>query len=256
MSKWLIPGVLGLLTGLLLHWTELARPAPLRNALGLRRSCALRSGLTALGWGMALTAFLCWLAVIDVDTITVLPLSLGVLVGGALVGAAAGACGFLPGTAFAGLAVSPLEALCVLTGCTVMAWLLPMMEDILLPLRLMAPYVDATVFRVTLDKPFLLGGGFLGQGCAGLLLAAIALCIPSPKPVIITDEEVARRAAETPLPDPADAPADTFVATLPGEEPLVVDTALDAAETSAEDAEKDAADEVPSAEKSDEECGE
>lgn len=231
MSAWLFPGLMGLLTGLVLHWTELDRPRALRCALGLRRSYALRSGLTALGWGMALTAFLCWLAVIDVDTITVLPLSLGALVGGVLLGAAAGGCGFLPSTAFAGLAVAPLEALCVLAGCAAMTWLLPLVEDWFLPLQHAAPYADATLFQVTLDEPFLLGGGFLGQGCAGLLLAAIALCIPSPQPLLIADEEVIRRAAETPLPTPEDAPEDTFVATLPGEEPLVVDTALDEAAT-------------------------
>lgn len=239
MSAWLIPGLLGLLTGLLLHWAELDRPARMRRALGLRRSCALRSGLTALGWGMALTAFLCWLAVIDVDTIAVLPLSLGALLGGALSGAAAGLCGFLPGTAFAGLSAAPAEALSVLAGCAAMTWLLPLLENVLLPLRLAAPHVDATVFRVTLDKPFLLGGGFLGQGCAGLLLAVIALCIPSPRPVLLTDEAIARRAAEIPLPAPEDAPAEAFVATLPGEEPLVVDTALDAADPAGADADEE-----------------
>lgn len=206
MSTWLIPAVLGLLTGLLLHWTQLVRPSAIRNALGLRRSCALRSGLSALGWGMALTALLCWLAVIDVDTIRVLPLSLGAIVGGALLGAAAGCCGFTPGTAFAGLACTPLEALCVLAGCAAMTWLIPLMEGILLPLRLAAPYAEATVFRVTLDEKFLLEGGFAGQGCAGLLLVVIALCVPSPTVLFLTDEEVARRAAALSAEEP---PGDT-----------------------------------------------
>lgn len=253
MSNWLIPGLLGLLTGLLLHWTQLDRPFHLRRAMGFRRENALRSGLSALGWGMALTALLCWLAVIDVDTITVLPLSLGALLGGALLGAAVGVCGFTPGTAFAGLACSPLEALCVLAGCATMTWLMPLLEGLLLPLRYAAPFADATVFKVTLDESYLLGGGFLGQGCVGMLLAVIALCLPSPQPVLLTDEDIARRAAETPLPD-SDPPApdasavrdDTFVAALPGEEPLVVDTAPDAEEPSAGE---DALDEVDAPEK-------
>ncbi len=187
MTAYLFPGVLGLLTGLLLRWNGFSRPAQTRLALGLKRSCALRSALTALGWGMAGTALLCWLAVIDVDQIEVLPLSAGVLVGGLLFGAAAGLCGFTPTTAFAGLSAAPLEALCVLAGCFAGTWLLPELDSLLTPLRTAAPYSAATLFRVTLDEPWLLGGGFLGQGCVGLLLAAVALCIPSPRPVLLTN---------------------------------------------------------------------
>ena len=61
------------------------------------------------------------------------------------------------------------------------------------------------------------------------------ICVPSPRPVIIPDEAVAERAAETPLPpaevpapDPEDAPAETIIAALEGEEPLVVDAGMDA----------------------------
>lgn len=187
MTAYLFPGVLGLLTGLLLRWNGFSRPAQPRLALGLKRSCALRSALTALGWGMAGTALLCWLAVIDVDQIEVLPLSAGALVGGLLFGIAAGLCGFTPTTAFAGLASAPLEALCVLAGCFAGAWLLPELDGLLSPLRTAVPYSAATLFQVTLDEPCLLDGGFLGQGCAGLLLAAVALCIPSPRPILLTD---------------------------------------------------------------------
>ena len=103
MTAYLIPGVTGLLTGLLLHWTGFSKADNLRDAWGLRRSLTLRSGLTALGWAMALTALLCWLAVIDVDAIEVLPLSLGALLGGAILGVSAGLCGFTPTSVFAGL---------------------------------------------------------------------------------------------------------------------------------------------------------
>lgn len=260
MTVYLIPGVMGLLMGLLLRWTGFFRADNLRLALGLRRGhsgwfAPLRSGLTAIGYAMAMTALLCWLAVIDVDDIEVLPLSLGALLGGGLLGIAAGLCGFTPATAFAGLgAGNAAEALCVLAGCFAGTWLLRPLDTVFAPLHTAAPYAAATLFEVTLDEPWLLSGGFLGQACAGLLLAVIALCIPSPKPVILTDEEVAAHAEEAAeqaeesapadelipedaapeaSPDPEETHADTFVALLEGEEPLVVDTELSAEEAPA-----------------------
>ena len=273
MTAYLIPGIMGLLMGLLLRWTGFFRADNLRLALGLRRAKSgwfdpLRSGLTAIGYAMALTALLCWLAVIDVDDIRVLALSLGALVGGAVFGIAAGLCGFTPTTAFAGLgAGNAAEALCVLAGCFAGSALLRPLDGLFAPLRTAPPYAAATLFKMTLDEPFLLSGGFLAQGCAGLLLAVIALCIPSPRPVILTEAEVAANAekaaqaeeasAEEPPEEapaeeapeeapakeapeeasaeetlqetsteetPEEASAETFVALLEGEEPLVVDT--------------------------------
>ena len=115
--------------------------------------------------------------------------------------------------------------------------------------------LDRESFEVTLDEPFLLGGGFLSQGCAGALLMAIAACIPSnrrsapeeatpvedapPEPAIAPDPVEPDAVSGPPLllpapqeePAPPDtAPEDAFIALLPGEEPLVVDTALDDAE--------------------------
>ena len=180
MKAYLFPGALGLLTGLLLHWSRLDRRDELQASLALRRTLALRSGLTALGWAMAMTALLCWLAVIDVDTITLLPLSLGAILGGGLFGVAMALCGFTPTTAFAGLTFHPLEALCVLLGCGGMTLLLPELDSLLATLCTADPYLPASLFRVTQDKPFLLSGGFLGLGCLGAVLIAIALCIPNP----------------------------------------------------------------------------
>lgn len=264
MNAYLIPGLLGLMTGLVLHWGQLARAEGLRLALGLRRSLTLRTGLTALGWGLLLTALLMWLAVIDVDRVDVLPLSLGTLLGGALFGVCAGLCGFTPTTAFAGLCGQHvLEALCVLAGCFVMTLFSPALDGLLAPLR--TPWVDATLFKVTLDEPFLLSGGgstaggFLGLGCLGALLAVWGMCVPSPKVVIMeaaepphlkdddtpsdeTEEDVSAStppqsadADSSPEKEPLDltpdaAPAETVVAILEGEEPLVVDTALDASD--------------------------
>ena len=253
MNAYLLPGLLGLLIGLMLHWAGFSRSEGLRHALGLRAGLTLRSGLTAVGWSMALTALMCWLAVIDVDSIEVLPLSLGALLGGALLGIAGGLCGFTPSTAFAGLgAGNALEALCVLAGCGAMTLLLPALDGLLSPLRTASPYAAATLFQVTLDEPFLLGGGFLGQGCAGAVLIAAGAAIftrnakgPSPEPSVAPEplpaaepEAAPAEPSSTPddpssdtpsTPDPEDAPEDAFVALLPEEEPLVVDTALDEA---------------------------
>ncbi len=215
MTVYLFPGLLGLLAGLVLRWCGFARADGLRHALGLRRSVTLRSGLSALGYAIAGTALLTWLAVIDVDDIVALPLDWRVLAGGGIFGVCAGLCGFTPSTAFAGLgAGNALEALCTLTGLFLATLFLPEGEAI--------PGSS---------------GDLLTQGCAGLLLVAIGICIPNPKPVILTVEpepepETEPIAEPESAPDPESAPEsaptdaadDAFVAILEGEEPLVVDT--------------------------------
>ena len=276
MSVYLLPGLLGLLLGLVLRWTRLCSPYVLREALALRLSHGLRTLLFAIGCAMALAALLMWLAVIDVDDVAVLPLSAGVLASGAVFGMAAALSGYTPLTAFPGaVAGNRLEALCTLLGCLAGSLLLPLLESPLAALQALPPQSAATVFRVTLDEEFLLGGGFLGQGCAGLLLAAIAVCIPSnlvaarraaeaesspeeaPAPLLLLPapqpaedmaaDASAEEAADGPPPEddaPAEAPApddeaedaaaDAFIAALPGEPPLVVDTALDEAPSAEE----------------------
>lgn len=267
MNAYLLPGILGLLLGLTLHWTGFSCPQGLRNAIGLRRSHALRSALQTLGLLLALAALLMWLAVIDVDEITVLPVTPGVLLGGALFGIAAGLCGFTPLTAFAGLGGGPAaEAVCVIAGGFLGTMLLPVLAAA--QTALAEPMLAATLFRTTLDEPFLLGGGFLGQACAGALLMAIALCIPSNRreeppeeepeavPETIPEETPEHEEAapeespdeppesdpeapvepdEITLPEepallPGQAQQEAFIALLPGEEPLVVDTRLDETE--------------------------
>ncbi|MBQ2953522.1 MAG: YeeE/YedE family protein [Clostridia bacterium] len=252
MRALLIPGILGLLLGLTLRWTRLCSPVELRRALAFRVCHATRSLLEAVGAGMALTALLMWLAVIDVDGVVVLPLSAGALAGGAVFGVAVALAGFTPLTAFAGVSGRHgASALCTLAGCLAGTLLLPLLDGPLAALRSLPPHSATTLFRVTLDEPYLLGGGFLGQGCAGLLLMAIAACIPSNRAAApeAPDESAPEMPPEPPalpptepllcLPAPAaDAPEETFVALLPGEEPLVVDTATDespAEEAGAED---------------------
>lgn len=265
MTAYILPAVLGLLTGLVLRWTHLCRPGGLRDALALRLSHPLRSLLYALGTAMALSALLMWLAVIDVDRIVVLPLSAGTLAGGVLFGVAVALAGFTPLSVFPGLFCNRWPtALATLAGCLVATQLLPLLDKPLTALQALPPHSQATLFSVTLDEPFLLGGGFLSQGCLGLLLAAIALCIPSnrlsarslppplkkpasrptaPRSVAPPPAPQLRLSAppkplrlpaptgESPVP-PADGSAseDAFVAALPGEEPLVVDTAMDGPE--------------------------
>lgn len=231
MTAYLIPGVMGLLTGLILHWAGFHQGENLRLSLAWRRSLALRTGLTALGWGVMLTSLLMWLAVIDVDTVTVLPLSLGALLGGLLTGVLLGLCGFTPTTSFAGLTTgSGVECLCLIAGCCLGTLLLPRLDGLLTPLRTASPYSVATLFRVTLDEPYLLSGSFLGLACAGLLPVVMAICIPSPRPVIIELPEPPAEDSPEPAPDPESAGEEAVVIALEGEEPLVIDTELDEAE--------------------------
>lgn len=273
MNAYLLPGMAGLLLGMTLRWAGFSRPAALREALALRRSHALRSGLYALGFSMLLTALLCWLAVIDVDDIAVLPLSAAALIGGAVFGAAAGLCGYTPLTAFAGLGGgAAAEALCTMAGCFAAAFALPWLREPLSVLQHIPPLSDTTLFRVTLDEPFLLDGGFLGQGCAGLLLMTAAACIPSPRPVQPSEAAEPPESSEPPAPAEAAEPEEsiieleltaedlsvaeepeehaepeeplpllpaaeeTFIALLPGEEPMVIDTQMDEAPESEEPA--------------------
>lgn len=216
MRVYLIPGMLGLLAGLLLHWAGFDLPGNLRTALGLRRGDSprfspLRSGLAALGYAIAGSAVMIWLAVIDTDDLLSFPADWFTALGGLIFGVSAALCGFTPSTAFAGLAAAPLEALCALAGLTLCTLFLP----------------EGTAQAATTPD-------LLPLACAGLLLAVIALCIPNPKvkaeelhPAAATPEPPAEPAAP---PDPESAPEETFVALLEGEEPLVVDTAEESAE--------------------------
>lgn len=221
MTVYLFPGILGLWAGLLLRWCGFSRADGLRQAFGLQRSISLRSGLAALGYAIAGTALLIWLAVIDRDDLLSLPLTWRALAGGGIFGLCAALCGFTPTTAFAGLgAGNAPEALCTLAGLFLATQFMPEGEAV--------PGAS---------------GDLLTQGCAGLLLVAIGICIPNPKPVILTvepepesepapePESVPDSVPESkpdpdsePTPDPEDAADDAFVALLEGEEPLVVDT--------------------------------
>ncbi|MBE5803595.1 MAG: hypothetical protein E7316_03685 [Clostridiales bacterium] len=222
MKELMLGGVAGLALGIALQRLGLHRRAELRCAVGLLAPEHLRCLLLAVGAGGILSALMMWLAVIDVDTIVVPPLDGGTLLGGAIFGAALGWSGLTPATAGAVLGADRfLEGLCAVAGCVAGAFLLPYAERAFPTLRSWLEADGRTWFQVTLDEPFLFAGGFLGLGCLGLFIIAAALFI--------------RRAHETPPPpeEPAPMPVsdepqavqeDAFIVTLPGEEPVVVDT--------------------------------
>lgn len=234
MISWLTGGLLGLVAGMALRRMGVTRREVLRPSLTGRRREGLRALVMLPGWAALMAAPLAWLAVIDVDLLAPLPLHAGTLLGAAVFGAAAGWTGLTPATALAALGGDRLlESLCALAGCLAAGLCVPAAESWLARLRGLFPPAQGTLFRVTLDEPFLLGGGFLALGCWGALLLAVGLCIrrrpaaDAPAAEAPSEEPAAAAPPEEPdvPPAPESAPEDAFVAILPGEEPVVVDTA-------------------------------
>lgn len=224
MKELLLGGLAGLALGIAAQRLLLHRRDELRCAVGLLAPGLLRALLLMLGTGTMLTALMMWLAVIDVDTVAVTPLDGGTMIGGALFGAALGFAGIAPGTSGVLLGAGRLlEGLSTVAGCVAGMFLLPLLEPFFSVLRGWIAPRAATWFRVTLEEPFLFAGGFLGQGCLGLAVFAVALCIrrahelpPEPEPVVPVQQT---------SDEPQDVQDETVVAALPGEEPVVVDSA-------------------------------
>ena len=231
MKELVLGGVAGLALGMAGQRLRLHRREELRCAVGLLAPGLLRSLLLALGVGAMLTALMMWLAVIDVDTVAVPPLDGGTLIGGAVFGAALGWSGLAPGTSGIILGAGRLlEGVCAVAGCMAASLLLPHAEPAFAALRGWLQGTGMTWFQVTLEEPYLFAGGFLGQGCIGLAIAAAALCIrraheepPAPEP------EPAPPAPAVSA-EPQDVQEDAVVVSLPGEEPVVVDTGEEAEE--------------------------
>ena len=180
MNTLIFGGLTGLLLGVTMQAAGLTDARRFRDMIALRHFWQLKVALSFLGFGALLTAFLGWLAVLDVDLLTVHPLDGATLLGGVLVGAAIWLCGLLPGTALGGVGGGRLwESLCVVAGCLVGSLALPYVSSWVAPWHNMA-WSQATVFRVTLDAPYLLPGGFLGLGVLGLALLALAGYVPTP----------------------------------------------------------------------------
>ena len=225
MTEIIAGGVAGLLLGMAAQGMGLGDRQRVSASIALRSRGMLRATLYALGLGAMLTAFLGWLAVIDVDLLTVLPLHGGTILGAAVFGTAAGLTGVTLGGALTMTGGGRfLEGLCAVIGCLAGAAALPWLGPVTAWAQTWFPDMEQTLFRVTLDGPYLWSGGFLGQACLGAVLAALA--------VILGPERKAEPAVQT---EPRDMPPvstdaeevreETVVATLPGEEPVVVDTA-------------------------------
>ena len=225
MTEIIAGGVAGLLLGMAAQGMGLGDRQRVSASIALRSRGMLRATLYALGLGAMLTAFLGWLAVIDVDLLTVLPLHGGTILGAAVFGTAAGLTGVTLGGALTMTGGGRfLEGLCAVIGCLAGAAALPWLGPVTAWAQTWFPAMEQTWFRVTLDGPYLWSGGFLGQACLGAVLAALA--------VILGPERKAEPAVQTESRDmpPVSTDAEevreeTVVATLPGEEPVVVDTA-------------------------------
>ena len=227
MIDLMLGGGLGLVLGIAVYRCGLTDRADVSSAIALRRHMLARRTLMMLGWTVLLTAFLSWLAVIDVDMLTVLPLHGGTIVGGIIFGISAALSGMLPGTAPAIAGGRRLwEGLSGMAGCLAGAMALPYVLPALEPVRALLPASANTLFQVTLDEPYLFAGGFLGQGCIGAVLMALALIIPPDPPPAETAAPLESPPAPEPVStDASDVQEDTVIALLPGEEPVVVDTA-------------------------------
>ena len=105
-----------------------------------------------------------------------------------------------------------MRALCAALGCLAGAWLVQYVPTEAIRGLWEAP--AGTLFRMTLTEPYWFGGGFLRQGCIGLALMLLGLLMPSG----------VRWTREIPPEKPTEsAEPETFVALLPGEEPMVVE---------------------------------
>lgn len=221
MKELLLGGTAGLALGIALQRMTLHRRRELRLALGLMNPPLLRCLLLSLGAGAMLVSLLMWLAVIDVDTITPPPLDGGTILGGLLFGGALGWSGLAPATAGAVLGADRFfEGLCAVAGCVAAAFCLPYAEKVFPSLRSWLEGGASTWFRVTLDEPYLFAGGFLGQGCLGLIITVAALFFRSAPP---TSGEAPPPAPAQVSDEPQAVQEETIVASLPGEEPMVVD---------------------------------
>lgn len=226
MRELLPGGLIGLLLGIALQWPGWTRRETVQGMFALRRRGAVRTLLATLGFGCVLTALLMWLAVIDVDLLAVPALDGGTIVGGLLFGASAALCGHTLLTAPAAVGGGRMaEGLCVIVGGMLGALCLPAMTGAFDAVRGLIPAVEGSIFRATLDKPYLLGGGFPALACLGALLLVCALCVrPARTSSDRPDEAPAPPAPAETSAAPRDVREDTFVASLPGEEPVVVDT--------------------------------
>ena len=244
MSTIVFGGLTGLALGLAMQAAGLTDSQRVRDALALKHFAMLKMLLSFLGFGALMTALLGWLAVLDVDLLTVHPLSALTVLGGVLVGAALWLCGLLPGTALGGIGGGRFwESLCAVAGCFVGAVILPFVTGWTQSLSAMT-WSQATLFRVTLQAPYLLPGGFLGLGIFGLVLLALAAYVPMTREAQeapVNEEPEEHEFIPVLLPDMGSIQADAI-------DPAVLDDeifALDALEDEPEEIDADVEQEEP-----------
>ena len=240
MSTIVFGGLTGLALGLAMQAAGLTDARRFRDTVALKDFSMLKTLLAFLGFGALLTALLGWLAVLDVDLWTVHPLSALTVLGGVLAGAALWLCGLLPGTALGAVGGGRFwEGLCAVAGCFVGALALPFVTGWTQPLGAMT-WSRATLFRVTLDSPYLLPGGFLGLGIFGLVMLALAAYVPMPR---AEQEEMPAEEPEEPEAHefiPVLLPGmDAFAPTMMGDELLALDALEDQPEETDGDLEED-----------------
>ena len=227
----------GLLLGMASCRSGLASSQGVRRMLAGRRTKPLRCVLAAFGFGMLMTALLSWLAVIDVDKTHVFALSGRLIAGGLLAGLSLGLTGCTPGVCMAQLGGGRfIEGLCGVLGTVTGVAVFRMLGDAPDALDSWLPGSAVTLFRTTLDKPWLVQGGFGGVACIGAAFLLLSLLLPRHRAAEAIPDAPAN---VPPPPPPDDLPAETFVAALPEEEPIIIDTAADG------DADEDLPDEPP-----------
>ncbi|MBQ8655125.1 MAG: hypothetical protein IJ507_09325 [Clostridia bacterium] len=240
MTELIAGGAAGLLLGMAVQRLGLTNRDNVRGSIALLRRSITRRVLYGIGWAVALTALLGWLAVIDVDLLQVIPLHGGTVAGAIIFGAAAGLTGLQTGTAPAMIGGGRfLEGVCGTAGCLIGTMALPRVLPILEGVRTLLPGSGYTLFRVTLDEPYLLPGGFLALGLTGAGMMVVAMLIrpePLEEPVQTAPEEEAPQEVSA---EPETVQEETVVALLPGEEPLVVDSADGAGEESRKEEEEE-----------------
>lgn len=235
MKQYLIGGALGLLLGWGMQRCGLACQGSVRACLACKRRSMLRCLLFAFGAGTVLCAFAMWLAVIDIDRLPAMALSGSLLAGALLSGVGLGLMGTSPGTALASLGGGAwAESLCALAGGGALLFLARYASAARAWLDGLFAPLEGTLFQVTLHGRALFPGSFLAQGCVGGTVMLIALLLPGDR--LPVAKALPLPAADEPVSlSPQEVKEETFVASLPGEEPMVVDTTEESSEADAQE---------------------
>ena len=217
----LLPGIL---LGVALNRCGLCGYGRIRRMLRFRDAQPLRCVMAAVGFGMIFGALLMWLAVIDVDEVRVLPLHGGTIIGGVIAGAALGITGVTPGVSLAAIGSgNAVYGLCGLLGCVAGTAVFRLLHSVAEPVRAVLPASESTLFATTLDHPFVLGGGFAGLACLGAAVLTVSLLLPRTRTHDAEPAPITPPVANV----PETLPEETFIASLPEEEPIVIDVAAE-----------------------------